>query len=357
MTHPSSILIIGAGLIGVSCADSLVRSGAQITVIDSHSGPARQASFANSGMIHPSQACPWNTERLLPLHAAQSIRSVYELAQRSKTLIQGRAVDLGLNQVTRADGCLQLFKTKAQRDAKAKLYEKDNIAFSVFESGVESFNRPALFFEGDISGNAFDYCNALESRLKKKGVAFRYDCQVSDVSRNTSGKLEVKTSGETFCPDHIVIAAGEASAEILRPLGIILKTYPERGFAMDFNKPELNSPKTPIMDAASKSALTVFDDRIRLSGTIGETSAETLLKVWTEIAPDFISNLGQPFQTWSSNRPMSTIGRPYIGQTSLSGLWVNTGHGHMGWTLSAGSGELLAKMMLDDFSDERFAIA
>lgn len=356
MTQPSSILVIGAGLLGLSSADSLLRSGAKITIIDGNHGPARETSFANSGMIHPSQACPWNSEHLSPKLASESARSVYALAQRSKTLIRKRAIHLGLKQNMRIEGCLQIFETKTQRDRKASLYTHDKIAASIVEPSKDSFNRPALFFKGDISGNAFEYCTALEKALKQRGVKFKYNCKITNISRDYTGGVVINAGGETFHANQVVIAAGDASAEILRPLGIILKTYPERGFAMDFKKPKFNLPKIPIMDAASKSAMTVFEDRVRFSGTIGEAEANTLIKIWTQIAPNLIAKLDDPIQIWSANRPMSLRGRPYIGRTSVDGIWVNTGHGHMGWTLSAGSGDLLAKMMLDNFLDKRFQV-
>lgn len=354
MTQPSSILIIGAGLLGLSSADSLLRSGAKITVIDGNHGPARETSFANSGMIHPSQSYPWNSEHLSPKLASESARSVYALAQRSKALIHKRAIHLGLKQNMRLDGCLQIFETLTQRDMKAKLYAQNRIAASIIESSKDSFNRPALFFEEDVSGNAFEYCTALENDLKQKGVKFYYNCRVTNISHGDTGEFTIHAGGETFQTNQVVIAAGHASAEILRPLGIILETYPERGFAIDFKIPKFSLPKIPIMDAASKSAMTVFEDRVRLSGTVGEAEANMLIKIWTQIAPNLIAKLDDPIQIWSASRPMSLRGRPYIGRTSVDGIWVNTGHGHMGWTLSAGSGELLAKMMLDNFSDERF---
>ena len=82
-----------------------------------------------------------------------------------------------------------------------------------------------------------------------------------------------------------------------------------------------------------------------------------LLARWREIAPGLMLRLGSPLSTWSGVRPMSPVGRPYISETSIPNLWINTGHGHMGWTLSAGSGELLAKLMLEGVQDRRFAFA
>ena len=96
-----------------------------------------------------------------------------------------------------------------------------------------------------------------------------------------------------------------------------------------------------IMHAITRSALTVFDGHVRLSGTVDEADPVALLEIWEEIAPELIQRLGDPIQNWSGERPVSASGFPIIGPTPIDGLWVNSGHGHMGWTLCAGSGAYL----------------
>ena len=104
----------------------------------------------------------------------------------------------------------------------------------------------------------------------------------------------------------------------------------------------------------SHSALSFYEDHIRLSGTVGAKSAKALLSTWGEISPELMKALGDPIRVWEGQRPMSALGRPFIGRTAIPRLWVNCGHGHMGWTLSAGSGEVLAEMVMEDVIDARF---
>jgi len=357
MLQPSSIIIIGAGLIGLSCADSLIAQGAKrVSVLDTRDGPARGTSFSNSGMIHPSQATPWNMQALSNFDNISATKAVYELAVRSKSLILERAQKLGLNTIGQRKGCLQMFQNCEERDAKAKLYHSFGVPFETVNPSAWTQQRPALFFPDDMSGNAYEYCVALAADLKTRGVSFGYGRNISKISKNTSGELEIQTQNQTLKAEHVIIAAGHSSSELLRTSGLTLKTYAERGFAIDFKKPHCDLPDIPIMDYQSKSAMTVFRDRLRLSGTIGETTETKLFEIWNQIAPNLMAKLGTPLRSWSANRPMSTLGRPFIAQTPIEGLWVNTGHGHMGWTLSAGSGALMADMILKDHKDPAFEL-
>ena len=111
------------------------------------------------------------------------------------------------------------------------------------------------------------------------------------------------------------------------------------------------------MDAQSHSALTIFKDHLRLSGTIDEEDAKPLLRRWAVLAPAIFGALQPATHLWTGQRPMSEAGRPYISSTSIKGLWVNSGHGHMGWTLSAGSGQLMADMILSGVQDSRYGFA
>ena len=390
MRRPPSILIIGAGLIGLSCADSLSRRGAKVTVIEAKDGPARVTSFANSGMIHPSQAMPWNADTLTPEQLRNATQSVYSLATQSRNALENNLSTLHHGSNPLQEGCLQIFPTQTERDLKAALYasfqiphtkeipqpfkntqffqKSDKTKTNKANTNKANTNKakvmtalPTIFFPNDLSGNAYKYCLNVSQSLKQRAVKQYFSCRVTSIKNDKNKTKTIETSKGTFTADHIIIAAGNASADLLAPLGVNIATYPERGYALDFKKPDfrkldINLPPCPVMDYRSRSALTIFEDRIRLSGTTGEDSPKALLGIWKEHFPNLIAALDTPFQTWQADRPMSSRGRPYIGPTHHPNLWVNTGHGHMGWTLSAGSGELIAGMILDGHIDPRFAI-
>lgn len=354
------IIIIGAGLIGLCTADAVAARGLRVHVIEVHDGPCEGTSFSNSGMIHPSQAMSWDPE---PLQTPDSTRARHDaaqvtarLAERSKTLLLDRIKSLGLP--GRAPGCLQLYPDlNAARSAKTK-YNEIGIKANILMNPKESFGLPACQFPDDSSGDARAFGCALAADLETRGVSFRYGAADLDV-RKSDGKFVVRTSNGLASADHLVVAAGIGSVDCLARLGVRMQLNAVSGAAADFHRPEDHEdlPAVPIMDAQSRSALTVFEDRIRISGGWGLKTPGPLLERWRQIAPDLMQRLGHPYSEWFGFRPLSPVGRPYISRTSVPNLWVNTGHGHMGWTLCAGSGELLAQMIVDGREDRRFVFS
>lgn len=338
MENPPHIYVIGAGLIGLSTADSLTRRGARVTVLDKRDGPGQGASFANSGMIHPSQAWPWLKGDYLT-----EARQVYSLAQRSRSLLKNRMIALGLPDATRPNGCVQLFDSIVQGESIRDVHDLLGDDCEVVSGGPYTYGRYALKYPGDGSGNPYSFCRALEEDLIRSGVTFKYGVSDTDIDLLLAGAAP------------LVIAAGLGSVALCEKLGIVLPLYAERGFALNFNKPDIDLPEMPIMHYGTRSALTVFDDHVRLSGTIGENGPEALLDIWEEIAPDTIETLGEPILSWQDDRPMSKFGRPIISALK-DNIWVNAGHCHMGWTTCCASGELMAEMILDGQGAPAFSL-
>ena len=352
MPNSLNIIIIGAGLIGLSTADALVSRGCKVTVIEARPGPACGTSYANSGMIHPSQARPW---RVGVEPDSQAFASVHDLALRSRTLLQDRLISLGLFKDNPVPGCYKLYPDMMAARLAQKRYSDEGVMSRAVLDADATLGHPALYFEADLWANARDYAVALEADLKARGTVFIYDAPDLRIRRGSQG-VTAQMKGHVFQSDHIVVAAGPQSPEVLKALGIDIPMTPLRGFAVNFEKPDMALPFAPLMDAQSHSAMTVFGDQLRLSGTINEASARPLLQRWCELAPEIMSALKPATEIWSGLRPMSKAGRPYISATSIAGLWVNTGHGHMGWTLCAGSGELMAQMIVAGETDDRFAL-
>lgn len=354
MQNGLNILIIGAGLIGLSSADVLMMRGHQVTIVEARSGPARGTSYANSGMIHPSQARPWLFAGDKVMEDA-AFKAVHALAERSKVLLQDKLLEFGLYADHPVPGCYKLYADIAAARLAQKYYFDNGINSRAVIDVEATLGHSALYFEGDMWGNARDYALALEANLKSRGAVFIYDAPDLRIRRGDQG-VTAQMNGHIFHADHVIVAAGPQSPEVLAQLGLSLPMKHVRGFSVNFEKPDIALPFAPLMDAKTHSAMTVFKNHLRLSGTVNEESARPLLQRWCELAPNIISALKPATEIWSGLRPMSKAGRPYIGTTSIKGLWVNTGHGHMGWTLSAGSGELLANMILDGAEDERFAL-
>ena len=339
MEKQPHILIIGAGLIGLSTADSLLARGARVTIVEKRSGPAKGASFCNSGMIHPSQARPWQ-EGSDP-RAAEKVAA---LAARSRDLLKARMIELGLSCAARPPGTVQIFDSIATGLAAEDSYQALGAACENITGAPFTFARFALRFPGDASGNAYEYCAALARSIEKRGAAPLYNVQPDSI---------VDLAGSA---DHVVIAAGAQSAGLARFFGIDLPIFPVTGHALNFTRPDLALPDVPLMHHATHSALTVFDDHVRLSGTVDEGRPEALLEVWKDIAPKLIAALGAPLSSWSGERPMCSYGRPIIARSGKENIWINAGHAHMGWTLSAGSGALMAELILSGQSASEFCL-
>lgn len=361
VTDTSHIIIIGAGLIGLCTADELRERGARVTVVDARSGPCEGTSFSNSGMIHPSQAKSWVPDDNNVRKTKQDVeaelnaaRVSVALGERSKSILLKKMKQYGMP--VRDSGCLQIQPDLETARAVQSYQNTIGVRTDIVMDPVQSFDRPACSFPDDASGNAQKFGSALAEDLMKRGVEFFYNVGELDARRNEIG-YSLAFDGQKLSGDQLVIAAGGGSPALLARLGLRMNLNLVSGAAMDFALPnEIDDlPSRPVMDAVSRTALTVFSDRVRLSGGWGVTNPMEFLERWAEIAPGLMYRLGVPISTWTAQRPISPAGRPYISKTSLPGLWVNTGHGHMGWTLSAGSGELLAQLILEGRNDNRFA--
>ncbi|MBC6402128.1 MAG: FAD-dependent oxidoreductase [Hyphomonadaceae bacterium] len=339
MQSTPHIVIIGAGLIGLSTADSLNRRGVRLTVLDRNVGPAQGSSFCNSGMIHPSQARPWHR----PDIDAETLKDLVETGNLSRHLIEARMRGLGLSDADRQTGCVQLFDSRYPGEEALEKYRDIGVEAKVINGEPFTYGRYALLFPNDFSGDARRYCCALEHDLHSRGVEFFYKLENINIDKNS---LTVSMQNTEIKADHIILAAGTGSINLGRQIGLDIPVKAVRGHTLNFEKPDTPLPARPIIHDASHSALTVFEDQIRLSGTIGKDDPEVLRDIWENIAPDIVRRLAEPISRWSGDRPVSETGCPLIGPTDISGIWLNAGHGHMGWTLCAGSGEKLADMIM-----------
>lgn len=361
MEKKPHILVIGGGLIGLSSADSLHAAGAKVTVIEGRDRVMGGASFANSGMVHLSQAQPWLSVIGGDHIAPDAAQSVLSLAQSSAPLIAARADALGLPMNRRAAGCIQMFRDTQSWSAAQSRYDALGIEYrrgpvAGFGGGALG-EKPALFFDADRSGDACAYGRALAKDLLAKGVKIMTGRDAALVLE--AGRVVgVSLGKETLRADNIVLCAGIQSAGIAAAAGLRLPIIPVAGYGLTFIKPDgIDLPAAPVMDYATRSCLTLFGHKLHLSGTVGQESADVLLDIWDGLIPDLRAAIGSPITPpWRGERPCSLTGKPLIGRSTLPGLWVNTGHAHMGWTLCAGAGALLCDMMLGGHVEARFPV-
>lgn len=398
------VLVIGSGLIGLTTAYFLQKRGHDVRVIERKQGPGRETSFANGALLTPSMPEPWNAPgswrvlltslgrsdaalqlrlRALPslgtwglkflrnskpalferntvtnLHFALFSLKVMESLRRATQIDYGAAAP-GTLKIFRSPGALQEAVTAADGLAREgltfrQLSRADTIGIEPALTPIAGELAGALYYPIDEIGDAHRFCVALAEEARQQGVHFSFRTAVSELEVRSGRVTAVVTGGERIVADQYVIAAGSYSTPLLRPLGIHLPVRPAKGYSVTFKPRE--SPgalQIPLVDDDWHAAVVPVSGTIRVAGTAEFAGFDLSLRPervrnLVNLAQRILPRAGLDPATakpWCGLRPMSVDGVPIIGQTPISNLWVNTGHGHLGWTMAAGSGQLLADLL------------
>jgi D-amino-acid dehydrogenase len=398
-----NIIVLGSGVIGTTSAYYLARAGHQVTVVDRQGAPAMETSFANAGEVSPGYASPWAgpgipmkaVKWLLMRHSPLVVRPAVDahmwrwmvqmlmncnhksyainkarmvrLAEYSRDCLVQLRADTGITYDERSQGTLQLFRTQAQLDAAAKdiaVLESYKVPYSLFDpKGCESV-EPALArvrgkfvgglqLPGDETGDCFKFTQSLAKMAEQAGVVFRQNVDIHKLVVDKGQVAAVETSAGTLKADAYVVALGSYSPMLLRELGIRIPVYPVKGYSITIPVTDASgAPESTIMDESFKVAITRLGDRIRVGGTaeisgydlsLREARRETLVHSVTDLFPQGGDVRQASF--WCGLRPMTPDGTPVIGPTPFKNLFLNTGHGTLGWTMSCGSGRVLADII------------
>jgi D-amino-acid dehydrogenase len=400
------VIVVGAGVTGTTTAWYLRAAGAAVTLLDAADLPARGTSAANGGMLHASHAEPWNapgvgwdllrylgrdsSPLLLRMRALPGIlpwgveflwnsRSTRyhrhtllnaRLAEYSLRQLRALQADLALDFDFRESGILKIFEDprslEANRVASLAMAEV-GVAFEQWTADRVAAEEPALqpiahrlcgalFFPGDAIGNAARFTRALAEAAVHAGVRWRPGTQVQGWRLFRGGVNGVDTSAGPIAADAVVLASGFAAPGLMRPLGLRLPVAPVKGYSLTLDLPAGHSPTLPLIDDANKVVLTPLGGRLRLAGTAEFTGADLSLNP-TRAANVLaqcrrtLPRLPEVFdpermEPWTGLRPMSARGTPILGPTAIPGLYLNTGAGHLGWTLACGSASLVADAVL-----------
>jgi D-amino-acid dehydrogenase len=406
--HPvrMKVLIIGAGLIGVTSAYFLRSYGHEVTVIDRGQGPGLEASFANGALLTPSMAEPWNAPgcwrvllaslgrqdaamqlrlRSLPgltRWAAQFLRqssagrfernalSNLRVALHSRAVMQALRRETAIEYGRTARGALRIFRTAVAFDrgqshvshlaahglvAKA-LSRTQTLDIEPALAPIGDSFVGAIHYQTDETGDAHQFCLALSHLARQQGVEFLFGVEAQAVEAIAGKVSAVVSRRQRFIADCYVIAAGSYCTPLLRRVGIRLPVQPVKGYSVTFQCPESNALGIPIIDDKLHAAVVPLDGAIRVAGTAefagydqlpNAARSQNLIGLFKEILPRAPINLQAP-KMWSGLRAVSADGVPLIGYTAVKNLLVNTGHGHLGWTMAAGSGQLLAQLISGD---------
>jgi len=264
---------------------------------------------------------------------------------------------------------------KVFRDEK-KMIEPRRIAKKLQEFGLEFFELDkygtvevepsldpirdkiagALFFPQDECGDAYKFCCQLSGEMEKIGVKVKTDFTAIDLRKKSNKIIGINTSEGFFPIKNVVVAAGNSSAKLMKNLGLSMSIKPVKGYSATLDVRNIkNIPKLPIVDDAMHAAVIPLGQRLRLAGTaefagfnteINSDRIDGLFTVLEDLYPNISAEVDKNnVETWTGLRPMSSDGKPFIGPGNIEGLYLNTGHGHLGWTMAMGSAWLLADLI------------
>ncbi|CAB3808353.1 D-amino acid dehydrogenase [Paraburkholderia caffeinilytica] len=413
------VVVLGSGVVGVTSAYYLARAGHEVTVIDREAGPALETSFANAGQISPGYASPWAApgvplkavKWMFQKHAPLAIRldgtqfqlqwmwqmlqnctssryavnkgRMVRLAEYSRDCLQALRAETGIQYEGRTGGTLQVFRTQQQFDGAAKdiaVLREANVPYELLSPAELAQAEPALAavshkltgglrLPGDETGDCQMFTTHLAALAEQLGVKFRYNTPIDALAMAGDRIAGVQCGDELVRADSFVVALGSYSTKFLSGL-VKIPVYPLKGYSI--TAPIVNEAAAPIstvLDETYKIAITRFDNRIRVGGmaeivgfdkSLREARRETLELCVNDLFPGGGDTSKATF--WTGLRPMTPDGTPIVGRTPVPNLFLNTGHGTLGWTMSCGSGQLLADVMsgkqpaikADDLSVHRY---
>lgn len=397
------ITILGAGVIGVTSAYYLAKAGHEVTVLDRQPGPALETSFANAGEISPGYASPWAApgipqkalKWLFMKHAPLIIRPMVDaatwrwmtamlrnctsaryainkgrmvrLAEYSRDCLIALREETGIAYDHRTQGTLQLFRTAKQLDGIGKdieVLKADGVPFEVLdpagcvaaEPGLQPVRDKivgGLRLPNDETGDCFKFTNELQKRAEALGVQFRFGVDIRRLRQDGNRIVAVETAEGEIRSDIFVAALGSYTPALLKPLGLRLPVYPVKGYSITVPiVDETRAPVSTIMDETYKIAITRLGDRIRVGGMaeiagFSNDLPQTRRATLEHSVEDLFGGAGDQKQAtfWSGLRPMTPDGTPVIGATRFANLFLNSGHGTLGWTMACGSGRVLSDLI------------
>jgi D-amino-acid dehydrogenase len=417
------IVIIGSGLIGITTAYLLGCRGHEITVLDREKGPGLGASFANGGLLTPSMAEPWNAPgswrvllaslcrsdaamrlslRAIPSLAGWGVTflrnsraSTFErnalsnlrLARYSLETMHSLRAEIPVDYGRAARGTLRIFRTsealKHARDRATRLVahglqlrELTRAEAVELEPALEPIATEvlgAIHYECDEAGDAYRFCVELTEHARRLGVEFRFGLEVDALERTSRQVMTVGSRGHRFGADRFIIAAGSYSAHLVQRLGIRLPVRPVKGYSITLDTAQgPHSLRIPVIDDDFHAVVTPIGSAVRVAGTAEFSGYDlranpgricNLMGLLRKVLPEaqFDPKAAKP---WSGLRSMSADGVPLIGSTSVENVMINTGHGHLGWTMAAGSARLLTDLICGEspsidpapYDPNRFAV-
>lgn len=402
-----NILVLGAGVVGTTTAWYLKQAGHTVTVIDRQPIAGNETSFANGGQISVSHAEPWANPHVfahlmrwlgredapllwrwradlaqwlwglrflpecLPGRTRRNVEAIVNLALYSRGCLQALRAETGLHYDHLERGILHLYTDPAeyaQAAAAASLMRSFGLDREPVDVDrcleIEPTLRDARAYlvggdytPSDESGDAHRFTRALAERAQAAGVDFRFGLtvdRIAPVGRRIAGVVvRGAESEELLTADAYVVALGAYSPMLLNPLGVRVPVYPAKGYSATLTLAEGTlAPQVSLTDDGRKIVFSRLGNRLRVAGTaefngynleLNPVRCEALMARTRELFPH-LEYVGEP-AFWCGLRPATPSNVPCIGASRYDNLWLNTGHGTLGWTMACGSGAALADLI------------
>jgi D-amino-acid dehydrogenase len=402
--------IIGGGLMGLCTALALLRRDVRnVSILEAREDVALETSFGNAGMQHASLAAPWNSPGVMgelirsfvdpgsamklrmsaiPSHLfwgarflwtsraaphAYATRHNYKLAVASIQLTQQYRRELDIDDAHTGPGLIKIFRdgagfdeslktTKFLQDLGLKAQILDVQGAITKEPALEYIKQDicgALYYPDDYKADSYLFCQALKTEILRLGGQIEAGVQVQNLITQRGTVVGAQTNKGDRRADMTIVCAGAYSPRVLKTASVNLPVRPVKGYSLSFKNMDQGTdayPVLPVVDESLHAAVTPLAQQLRISGTAEITGfnksmpasrMRPLLGLFEKIYPHLAKGVDlDDGEWWHGFRPTSADGLPFIGHTSRQGLAVNAGHGHMGWTMSSGSGALLADILL-----------
>ena len=397
------VLVLGSGVIGVTTAYYLSEAGHEVTVVDRQQGPALETSFANAGEVSPGYSSPWASPSvpvkalkwLTMKHGPLVVRPTLDwrmyawmlkmlrnctgdryalnksrmvpIAEYSRDVLKELRSRTNIAYDQRMQGTLQLFRTQKQLDdigGDVEVLKRYGVPFEVLdpqgciaaEPGLEHVRGKfvgGLRLPGDETGDCQMFTERLAEIATGGGVRFDYGVTVTGIDTQGGRITGVDTSSGRRTADAYVMALGSHSPVWMARLGQPIPVYPVKGYSITVPIVDAaRAPQSTVMDETYKIAITRLGERIRVGGTaeisgynldLPRSRKEPLVHSLTSLFPGAGDVSAATF--WTGQRPMTPDGPPIIGASKYSNLYLNTGHGTLGWTMACGSARVLADII------------
>lgn len=396
------IAVIGAGIVGIATAYELASDGHEVSVFEQNTMAAEEASFANAGLIAPSQLLPlsnppWPAASMMQLLRRQSrvdirglpsIRNMkwlwhwrrtqkagvfdanWNAAQGLTAYSQARIQQIAANssfEYERSDGQLALLHSEADQKSLqpllAQLKANGVVAKEVSAEEARKIEpalnpnaafHSAIHFPNDEVGNCRQFALLLKNEALKLGVQFHFNTEVSRIEARPGLLLHTQEGAHPSAWDSVVVCAGQRTYKLLAPLGIRLPVALAYGYTVSAAIGEpLNAPRSAVTDLQRKVSITRLGNRVRISGGAeigGDQDSKhdkTIQNLYRTLQHYFPGAARYPSgtQVWKGARTLLPDGLPVIGASPIPGIWLNIGHGANGWGMSCGSARVIADLV------------